>query len=60
MNVLFVHGALVRDGQWWWHRMVEPLTRRGLSTGAVVFPAAKEHLANSGTCTPTPLRSPTR
>ena len=41
MNVLFVHGALVRDGQWWWHRMVEPLTRRGLSTGVVVLPSCE-------------------
>lgn len=31
MTVLFVHEALVRDGPWWWHRMVEPLARRGLS-----------------------------
>ena len=25
MKVFFVHGALVFDGAWWWHRMVEPL-----------------------------------
>jgi len=25
MKVVFVHGALVFDGAWWWHRMVEPL-----------------------------------
>jgi hypothetical protein len=25
MTVVFVHGALVFDGEWWWHRMVEPL-----------------------------------
>jgi hypothetical protein len=25
MKVVFVHGALVFDGEWWWHRMVEPL-----------------------------------
>lgn len=42
MKVLFVHGALVRDGQWWWHRMVEPLSQRGLSTGAVVLPSCAE------------------
>ncbi len=41
MKVLFVHGALVGDAQWWWHRMVEPLTRRGLSTGAVVLPSCE-------------------
>lgn len=39
--MLFVHGALVRDGQWWWHRMVEPLARRGLSTAAVVLPSCE-------------------
>jgi pimeloyl-ACP methyl ester carboxylesterase len=41
VNVLFVHGALVGDGQWWWHRMVDPLARRGLSTGAVVLPSCE-------------------
>ncbi len=41
MKVLFVHGALVGDGQWWWHRMVGPLARRGLTTGAVVLPSCE-------------------
>lgn len=41
MQVLFVHGALVGDGQWWWHRMGEPLARRGMSTGAVVLPSCE-------------------
>jgi pimeloyl-ACP methyl ester carboxylesterase len=41
MKVLFVHGALVRDGQWWWHRMVEPLAQRGMSTEAVVLPSCE-------------------
>ena len=27
MKVLFVHGALIFDGAWWWDRMVEPLGR---------------------------------
>lgn len=39
MLVLFVHGALVRDGDWWWHRMVEPLSRYGLRTGTVELPS---------------------
>ena len=30
MKVVFVHGALVFDGAWWWHRMVEPLATLGL------------------------------
>ncbi len=41
VKVLFVHGALVGDGQWWWHRMVEPLARRGLSTGTVFLPSCE-------------------
>lgn len=41
MKVLFVHGALVRDGRWWWHRMVQPLAQRGLSTEALVLPSCE-------------------
>jgi pimeloyl-ACP methyl ester carboxylesterase len=41
VKVLFVHGALVHDGQWWWHRMVEPLAQRGLTTEAVVLPSCE-------------------
>jgi pimeloyl-ACP methyl ester carboxylesterase len=48
MKVLFVHGALVSDGQWWWHRMVEPLARRGMSTGAVVLPSCEGELGEFG------------
>ena len=39
MKVLFVHGALVRDGAWWWSRMVEPLKQHGLETRAVELPS---------------------
>jgi pimeloyl-ACP methyl ester carboxylesterase len=39
MKVVFVHGALVFDGAWWWHRMVEPLVALGLSTRAVELPS---------------------
>jgi pimeloyl-ACP methyl ester carboxylesterase len=39
MKVLFVHGALVRDGAWWWSRMVEPLKQHGLDTAAVELPS---------------------
>jgi hypothetical protein len=35
MKVFFVHGALVFDGAWWWHRMVEPLDALGMATEAV-------------------------
>jgi len=39
MKVVFVHGALVFDGAWWWHRMVEPLDALGLGTWAVELPS---------------------
>ena len=29
MKVVFAHGALVFDGAWGWHRMVEPLAALG-------------------------------
>lgn len=35
MKVLFVLGALVRDGAWWWSRMVEQLKQHGLDSAAV-------------------------
>jgi pimeloyl-ACP methyl ester carboxylesterase len=39
MKVYFVHGALVFDGAWWWHRMVEPLAALGMTTRAVELPS---------------------
>lgn len=39
MKVFFVHGALVFDGAWWWHRMVEPLDALGMATQAVELPS---------------------
>jgi pimeloyl-ACP methyl ester carboxylesterase len=39
MRVVFVHGALVFDGAWWWHRMVEPLAALGLRSRAVELPS---------------------
>lgn len=39
MLVLFVHGALVRDADWWWHRMPAPLAAHGLDTAAVELPS---------------------
>jgi pimeloyl-ACP methyl ester carboxylesterase len=46
MKVVFVHGALVYDGAWWWHRMVEPLAALGLGSRAVELPSC---VAPSGT-----------
>jgi pimeloyl-ACP methyl ester carboxylesterase len=37
--ILFVHGALVRDADWWWHRMPAPLARYGFRTAAVELPS---------------------
>jgi pimeloyl-ACP methyl ester carboxylesterase len=39
MKVLFVHGACVVDGAWWWQRMTAPLAARGLTTSAVELPS---------------------
>lgn len=39
MLLLFVHGALVRDADWWWHRMPGPLAALGLRTAAVELPS---------------------
>jgi len=39
MKVIFVHGALIFHGAWWWHRMVEPLAAFGLGTRAVELPS---------------------
>jgi len=39
MKIVFVHGALVFDGAWWWHRMVEPLGALGLGSLAVELPS---------------------
>lgn len=39
MLILFVHGALVRDAGWWWHRMVQPLADLGHATAAVELPS---------------------
>ena len=41
MRVVFVHGAFVRDGGWWWRRMTGPLTERGLASTAVVLPSCE-------------------
>ncbi|ROQ41114.1 pimeloyl-ACP methyl ester carboxylesterase [Frondihabitans sp. PhB188] len=43
MELLFVHGALVRDGDWWWHRTAELLAARtGIRSRAVALPSCGE------------------
>ena len=39
MKVIFVHGALVFDGTWWWSRMVKLLAALSLGSRAVKLPS---------------------
>jgi pimeloyl-ACP methyl ester carboxylesterase len=42
MRIVFVHGACVRDGAWWWHRVAELLDRDGLPSTAPPLPSCGE------------------
>ncbi|WP_144761808.1 alpha/beta hydrolase [Curtobacterium sp. 9128] len=43
MDVVFVHGALVRDGAWWWRATAELLRERtGVDSRAVALPSCGE------------------
>jgi pimeloyl-ACP methyl ester carboxylesterase len=42
MRVVFVHGACVRDGTWWWHRTAGLLLERGVPSVAPVLPSCGE------------------
>jgi pimeloyl-ACP methyl ester carboxylesterase len=42
MQVVFVHGALVRDGAWWWHRVASLLDQQGISSTAAILPSCGE------------------
>jgi len=42
MRVVFVHGACVRDGNWWWHPAAEELDKRGISSVAPALPSCGE------------------
>jgi pimeloyl-ACP methyl ester carboxylesterase len=42
MRVVFVHGACVRDGSWWWHRTAELLREQGVSSVAPLLPSCGE------------------
>jgi len=43
MQLLFVHGALVRDGAWWWQPAADLLERRtGIRSRAVALPSCGE------------------
>jgi pimeloyl-ACP methyl ester carboxylesterase len=41
-TLVFVHGACVRDADWWWSRMTRPLAKLGVSTVAVALPSCGE------------------
>lgn len=43
MDLIFVHGALVRDGQWWWEPAASALLERaGIRSRAVELPSCGE------------------
>ncbi|GAA5023984.1 alpha/beta hydrolase [Kitasatospora paranensis] len=42
MRVVFVHGACVRDGSWWWHRTADLLRERGVPSVAPALPSCGE------------------
>ena len=48
MRVVFVHGACVRDGEWWWHRTARELQRRGVASTAPGLPSCGEGAAAPG------------
>jgi len=49
MRVVFVHGACVRDGAWWWHRTAELLLERGVPSVAPPLPSCGEDGRPGGT-----------
>ncbi|WP_406192928.1 alpha/beta hydrolase [Kitasatospora sp. NBC_01560] len=42
MRVVFVHGACVRDGAWWWHRTAGLLSGHGVPSVAPALPSCGE------------------
>jgi pimeloyl-ACP methyl ester carboxylesterase len=42
MRVVFVHGACVKDGPWWWHRTGELLAEQGVASEAPALPSCGE------------------
>jgi pimeloyl-ACP methyl ester carboxylesterase len=41
-TLIFVHGACVRDADWWWGTMIAPLAAHGIATVAVRLPSCGE------------------
>jgi pimeloyl-ACP methyl ester carboxylesterase len=42
MSVVFVHGACVKDGAWWWHPTGDLLAQRGVRSEAPPLPSCGE------------------
>ncbi len=42
MRVVFVHGACVKDGSWWWHRTAALLAERDVASEAPALPSCGE------------------
>lgn len=42
MRVVFVHGACVKDGTWWWHPTAALLAERGVPSEAPLLPSCGE------------------
>jgi pimeloyl-ACP methyl ester carboxylesterase len=42
MRVVFVHGACVKDGAWWWHRTGDLLAERSIASEAALLPSCGE------------------
>ena len=47
-TLIFVHGACVRDAEWWWAEMSRPLADHGIATVAVPLPSCGETGAELG------------
>ncbi|MEO9176967.1 MAG: alpha/beta hydrolase [Gaiellales bacterium] len=47
-TLIFVHGACVRDADWWWGKMTAPLAKRGIATLAIPLPSCGETGAERG------------
>jgi pimeloyl-ACP methyl ester carboxylesterase len=47
-TLVFVHGACVRDADWWWSRMTGPLNKLGVASVAVALPSCGETGATLG------------
>jgi pimeloyl-ACP methyl ester carboxylesterase len=52
MRVVFVHGACVRDGAWWWQPTGEVLRDAGVQSAAAALPSCGEGPASAGAAGP--------